>query len=142
MFTKRFYWVCALCMLLVVAGLSWPRPGVTPANFHRLHKGMTAKEIEGIMGRPADSMVSYMQFTSMHTSMTWHGEKCCVSITCVTVIWGVKDMADIIGTTKTPGIMVTCDGRQLELRDEPPSVRFRKWVCGPVHQALKKLRGE
>ncbi len=57
---KRLLWIGGLVLGLVVLGLVVvvidrpPKPGVTPANFQRLHEGMSEKEAEAILGRPAD----------------------------------------------------------------------------------------
>jgi hypothetical protein len=56
---RALLWAGLLVVLTVVGviGVWWlttPTPGVTRANFERLHAGMTRNDVMAIMGKPAD----------------------------------------------------------------------------------------
>jgi hypothetical protein len=44
--------VCALCVGVIF--LNWPRGAINPRACARIQIGMTEREVEGILGRPAD----------------------------------------------------------------------------------------
>lgn len=78
---KRIFMASALFAvplvgLLVVRQLKVPSPGVTQANFQRLHKGMSEKEVEWIMGCPGES---FMKNSFSHYTC-WTGPGCTVFI--------------------------------------------------------------
>jgi len=133
---KRFHWVCAgsvlfLFLLLALMQLRVPNPGVTVANFRRLHKGMTEKEVEAIMGGPGKfgGAVTFRHCT------VWEELDCTVGIWFSDLsISGVE-----IGAEK--GNMSTNDGLDLLLQDEPATVGFRNWVKMTARQIGMKLRG-
>jgi hypothetical protein len=59
----------------LVALFGWhllpPKPGVTEANFRRLHQGMSKAQVEAILGGPgADQWAVY----------AWKGDRCLVAI--------------------------------------------------------------
>ena len=62
-FTRPRYWLLALA-LLVALGSSWVaklnahRPGITRANFDKLKKGMSAEEVDAILGMGGGGMLA------------------------------------------------------------------------------------
>jgi len=131
MSTKRIYWVCAGSILLLglslfLVQLRAPSPGVTPENFRRLHRGMTEKEVEAIMGRPGGSRIGV---TGSHCTY-WRESHHTVVIGFSDIwMWGIDSGAQ-------DGKMATKDGLELELRDEPPSLGLRK-----AYQTFKRMLG-
>ena len=115
---NRFFLVFALIVLFLVGLLVvWqrkgPSPGVTLANFHRLHKGMTEKEVEAIMGGPGGEAGG--RFSSFHWTH-WKGSNCRINI--MFSDWLV-DGVNLRTEGVKNGHLIFDDGNVLELREEP-----------------------
>ena len=53
-----------------------PPPGVTRANFDRLHNDLTMEEIEAIMGRPADMKIPLALDGEVYSvDYAWYGDE-------------------------------------------------------------------
>jgi hypothetical protein len=117
---NRFFLVFALIVLFLVGLLVvWqrkgPSPGVTLGNFNRLHKGMTEKEVEAIMGpgemRGTVSFSHFIIWSNSHSS----------------VIISFSDISiDGINVRATKGDISIEGGGTLDLREEP--LGFYKWM--------------
>jgi hypothetical protein len=119
--------ILAAPILAVTIVALWPErvpaPGVTPANFQRLHIGMQEKEVEAILGGPGEK-VPYG-----HGHLTFWVDSSCQLL----MGFGGSTLDRAIC-----GEMTLKDGSKVQLRDEPASNPFMQWVKG----TWRKLRGE
>jgi hypothetical protein len=94
--------VACLGLAALVAWQLWPpRPGVTEANFRRLHAGMSEEEVRGVFGGPPNDDAKLEEFGYEG----WKGEHCNVTLR----RWERVES----------GTCTTDDGRELELPPEP-----------------------
>jgi hypothetical protein len=126
---KRLVWVdgfLCLAALAVAAAVTLerltPRPGVTPENFKRLHKGMTEQEAEAILGRKADGHLD--GGGRGHNVSWWHEGECHLGLW--SPPFGLQSPSSVMD-----GHMVLPDGSTLPLREKPgnwPLDKLRAWL--------------
>src|SRR5437868_4562391 len=96
---------CLGLVALVVWSLLPPKPGVTEANFLRLHAGMSQQEVRRVFGGPGE-FAGYMTFQHLQD---WEGDHCHVTIL----------FSDFGGSRATSGTLTTDEGQTLDLPAEP-----------------------
>jgi hypothetical protein len=106
--------IVAATPLVIVAVVAYPKPGVTPANFYRLHGDMTEEEAEAILGGRADDWIDL----PAGRAYVWHGDHCTICL--------VKcDDYFLAGQLKMD------DGSTEQLSARPPQGildRLRRWI--------------
>jgi hypothetical protein len=113
---KRIYIAIVLLAVPLLAFLvakqhKVPSPGVTLANFNQLHKGMSEKEVEAIMGKPGNSVV---HFSPSHMTK-WSDSPYSLSI-----IFNDNNGRAVYGALYIAGKM------EDNLREEPPPSFFKR----------------
>jgi len=104
--------------LLIVVVCAWtlitldPDPGVTRANFRRLHAGMKLPEIEAILGRPAD----HCFYTTLCMNYWW---------------WSDEGIVSIAHSIDRSGYFEANGKIRLRLAPAPESfyAKLRYWLC-------------
>jgi hypothetical protein len=61
----------ALVILCLVVAILWP--GVTNVNFNRITPGMTMDEVNGIFGRPGETLVYWTADNVRYENQRWDG---------------------------------------------------------------------
>jgi hypothetical protein len=127
---RRLLWIDGfLCLAAVVlaAWVAWdrltPRPGVTPEKFKRLHREMTEKEAEAILGRPANGS----EWIIGGHRRWWSDEGTTLELfVCDAWVQGSGPQ----GPYLMDGRLQLSDGTTLELREKPHFLphKVRKWL--------------
>jgi hypothetical protein len=121
--TRRKWLIFPILAIVVLAGVSiyWlipPRPGVTRANFHRLHKGMTLAQVEAILGSTGRKDGFAIEFwPEVGDIWEWDGEEGSLLLT-------------IYPEVVTGGSFRTKNGASEKLGDKPEGVLelLRRWL--------------
>src|SRR4051812_22435494 len=100
-----------LVALVAVPRLVGLRPGVTVANFRRLHYQMSQARVEAILGGPGHERYAGGQ---LHRT-DWDGDGCHVTV------WFLEVGTDGTGRVAELAELTSADGRWEPLAPEPPS---------------------
>jgi hypothetical protein len=107
-----------LSVVVAVVAMWPPAPGISVANFRRLHAGMTENEVQEILGARGDVDFRCTGNYWRH----WSSTDGAISIRFNAILHGHRKQPDVM-----EGTMYMPDGRKLALRSDPSETR--RWAC-------------
>lgn len=128
---RRLLLVVGAVALLGVAGfvlwLMSPTPGVTWENFHRLRKGMSSSEVEGLLGKPSLPYEASFDNPRQRQQRIWHGKDVIISLQFDA---GQRLLEGVAGSEEFWANAAEADVEEFQLvpGDESLLDRIRRWL--------------